>query len=202
MQQHHNEDDDDFNYSDIENTADEEEEENDTDNVENTESTILMNMMESYDWAAALSHITHNPASVYTVRGMQRRTPLHLACHHDAPAVVIQALLQQHPAASVATGTSSMNPLHITCSSPHASAHVVRVLQEWGRTEQFSMRDIDGAYGILCEHSAETWKEGLDRVPLTFYFLSLQATLPCTPPAVVVPVSPSCRSCSGPTPRP
>ena len=75
---------------------------------------------------------------------MQQRTPLHVACDQDAPAVVIQALLKEYPEASIRIGTSNMNPLHITCSSQHASAHVVRVLLENGIHEQFSMRDVDG----------------------------------------------------------
>jgi hypothetical protein len=67
-----------------------------------------------------------------------------VACDEDAPAVVIQALLKAYPEASILTGTSNMNPLHITCSSQHASVHVVRVLLEVGRAGQFEQRDVDG----------------------------------------------------------
>ena len=76
--------------------------------------------------------------------GPEGRTPLHIACDSDAPAVVISALLKAYPEASILTGTSNMNPLHITCSSLHASVHVLRVLLEFGCYEQFSMRDLDG----------------------------------------------------------
>ena len=41
-------------------------------------------------------------------------------------------------------GTSNMNPLHITCSSQHASVHVIRVLLEGGLPYQTQMRDVDG----------------------------------------------------------
>jgi len=41
-------------------------------------------------------------------------------------------------------GTSNMNPLHITCSSQHASLHVIRVLLEGGLIQQTQMRDVDG----------------------------------------------------------
>ena len=76
--------------------------------------------------------------------GVQGRKPLHVACDHDAPAVVVHALLKAHPEGSTMVGTSNMNPLHITCSSQHASVHVVRVLLEGGHTLQTSMRDVDG----------------------------------------------------------
>ena len=76
--------------------------------------------------------------------GVQGRKPLHVACDHDAPAVVVQALLKVHPEASTMVGTSNMNPLHITCSSQHASVHVIRVLLEGGIPSQTEMRDVDG----------------------------------------------------------
>ena len=60
--------------------------------------------------------------------GVHGRTALHVACDHDAPAVVVAALLQVLPKAAIMVGTSNMNPLHITCSSSHASIHVIRVL--------------------------------------------------------------------------
>jgi ankyrin repeat protein len=41
-------------------------------------------------------------------------------------------------------GTSGMTPLHITCSSYHASIHVIRVLLDFGRAEQCQIRDLDG----------------------------------------------------------
>ena len=41
-------------------------------------------------------------------------------------------------------GTSNMNPLHITCSSQHASVHVIRVLLEGGIFHQTQMPDVDG----------------------------------------------------------
>lgn len=75
---------------------------------------------------------------------MQGRKPLHVACDHDAPAVVVQALLKVYPEASTMVGTSNMNPLHITCSSQHASVHVIRVLLEGGLPYQTQMRDVDG----------------------------------------------------------
>jgi ankyrin repeat protein len=76
--------------------------------------------------------------------GVQGRKPLHVACDHDAPAVVVQALLKVYPEASTKVGTSRMNPLHITCSSQHASIPVIRVLLEGGIPSQTEMRDVDG----------------------------------------------------------
>ena len=76
--------------------------------------------------------------------GVQGRKPLHVACDHDAPAVVVQAILKVYPEASIKVGTSNMNPLHITCSSQHASVHVIQVLLEGGLPYQTQMRDVDG----------------------------------------------------------
>jgi ankyrin repeat protein len=72
------------------------------------------------------------------------RAPLHYACDHDAPAVVILALLKAYPAASIATGSDRMTPLHVTCSSSHASVHTIRVLLEHGDPTAASLRDVDG----------------------------------------------------------
>ena len=110
---------------------------------ESPDNSLLLTLLQSYDWAGALARIAVFPSETKIV-GMQGRTPLHVACDHDAPAVVIQALLKAYPEASAMVGTTNMNPLHITCSSQHASVHVVRVLLELGHQEQTSMCDIDG----------------------------------------------------------
>ena len=133
----------DFDYSDIE-ADDNDEDDYSIGNEDGAPcSHILVNMLESYEWSAALSRITAHPEEC-RVRCNERRTLLHVACHNDAPAVVIQALLEAYPEASVATGSSNMNPLHIACSSRSASAHVVRVLLQSGLPQQSSMRDLDG----------------------------------------------------------
>lgn len=125
-----------FNYSDLEDNDMSEEPE---------ETSVLMNLVDASDWAGCLARIQTHPAECREVQQEgQGRTPLHVACDNDAPAVVIQAMLRAYPEASMRVGTSNMNPLHITCSSPHASAHAVRALLEFGRFEQFSMRDVDG----------------------------------------------------------
>lgn len=107
--------------------------------------SILLSMVQSYDWNGALARIRDFPEECKAV-GVQGRTPLHVACDHDAPAVVIQALMKAYPEASLQVGTSNMNPLHITCSSHHASPQVVQVLLETsGLGKQMaSMRDVDG----------------------------------------------------------
>ena len=105
--------------------------------------SVLLSLVQSYDWAGTLARIASFPAECKAV-GVQGRTPLHVACDHDAPAVVVEALLKAYPEASLMVGTSNMNPLHITCSSQHASVHVVRVLLEGGHDLQSSMRDVDG----------------------------------------------------------
>ena len=107
------------------------------------EDSVLLNIVNSYDWAGALARISSHPEEASSV-GMQGRSPLHVACDLDAPAVVVQALLQAYPEASTMVGTSNMNPLHIACSSQHASVQVVRVLLEGGLEIQSSMRDVDG----------------------------------------------------------
>jgi ankyrin repeat protein len=130
-----------FDYSDIEQEdgdAMEDEDEVDADMTE------LDKYIQSYDWSAVLRRIKSHPYECRNVNRTEGRLPLHVACDHDAPAVVIQTLLQVYPEASIRTGTSNMNPLHITCSSPQASVHIVRVLIEMGLSEQFSMRDVDG----------------------------------------------------------
>ena len=108
-----------------------------------TPDSVLLSLVQSYDWPGALARIASHPDECKVV-GVQGRTPLHVACDHDAPAVVIEALLKAYPEASLLVGTSDMNPLHITCSSQHASVHVVRVLLDGGHKLQSSMRDVDG----------------------------------------------------------
>lgn len=105
--------------------------------------TILLSLVQTYEWPGTLERIASHPDECKAV-GVQGRTPLHVACDHDAPAEVVAALLKAYPEASLMVGTSSMNPLHITCSSLHASVEVVRVLLEGGVDTQTSMRDIDG----------------------------------------------------------
>lgn len=117
--------------------------ENADDDEEEDSTTVLCAMLESNDWAGALSRIASHPAECMSIHQEGRR-PLHLACADDAPAVVVQALCKAHPEASVMVGTSGMTPLHLTCSSPHASVHVVRVLLELGLPAQCAVRDLDG----------------------------------------------------------
>lgn len=111
--------------------------------VDDGSSSTLLRLIQTYNWAGVLARIASHSSECFEI-GEHLRTPLHFACSLDAPAVVIQSLLKTYPEASLLTGSTNMNPLHITCSSQHASAHVVRVLLECGRFEQFSMRDIDG----------------------------------------------------------
>lgn len=107
--------------------------------------SVLLSMVQSYDWNGAISRINEHPAECQAV-GVQGRTPLHVACDHDAPALVIEALMKAYPEASLSVGTSNMNPLHITCSSHHASAEIVRILLETSSLgkQMSSMRDVDG----------------------------------------------------------
>lgn len=105
--------------------------------------STLVNLMESYDWASCLTRIASHPWEA-RIPADQARAPLHVACDLDAPAVVLQSLLKAYPEASVLVGFSKMNALHITCTSQHASQHVVRVLLEGGLPEQSNMRDVDG----------------------------------------------------------
>lgn len=105
--------------------------------------SILLGLVQTYEWAGALERIANHPDECKAV-GVQGRTPLHVACDHDAPARVVELLVKAYPEASLMVGTSSMNPLHITCSSQHASVEVVQVLLKGGLATQTSMRDIDG----------------------------------------------------------
>ncbi|KAG7349297.1 ankyrin repeat domain protein [Nitzschia inconspicua] len=105
--------------------------------------SILLGLVQTYEWNGTLERIASHPDECKAV-GVQGRTPLHVACDHDAPAEVVAALVQAFPEASLMVGTSSMNPLHITCSSHHASVEVVQVLLQGGVDTQTSMRDIDG----------------------------------------------------------
>jgi ankyrin repeat protein len=108
------------------------------------EDSVLLTLVQCYDWAGSLARIASHPEEASTV-GIQGRTALHLACDQDAPAVVVQALLAAYPEASLMVGTSNMNPLHITCSSQHASVQVVRVLLESDMGREASKRqDVDG----------------------------------------------------------
>jgi Ankyrin repeats (3 copies) len=107
--------------------------------------SVLLSMVQSYDWNGAIARIKEYPAECRAV-GVQGRTPLHVACDHDAPALVIEALMKAYPEASLSVGTSNMNPLHITCSSHRASADIVRILLETSSLgkQMSSMRDVDG----------------------------------------------------------
>lgn len=117
--------------------------EDDEDEEMSAPDSVLLSLVQSYDWAGTLARIASHPDEARAV-GVQGRKPLHVACDHDAPAVVVQALLKAHPEASTMVGTSNMNPLHITCSSQHASVHVIQVLLEGGIQSQTEMRDVDG----------------------------------------------------------
>lgn len=111
---------------------------------EECKETVLTVMLESGDWASALTRISSHPCEIRTLHA-HCRTPLHLACDVDAPAVVIAGLVQAYPQACARVGTSGMTPLHLTCSSAHASIHVVRVLLELGDVAaQCSLPDLDG----------------------------------------------------------
>jgi hypothetical protein len=130
--------------------------------------SILLTLVQIYDWAGTLERIAGHPDECKAV-GVQGRTPLHVACEHDAPAEVVAALLKAYPEASLMVGTSGMNPLHITCSSQHASVEVVRVLLQGGVDTQTSMRDIDGDTPLhaacRCGAPIETLKVLLDANP-------------------------------------
>ncbi len=105
----------------------------------------LLTLVQSYAWSATLRRISTHPSEASSV-GEQGRTPLHVACDHDAPAFVIRALLKANPSAATMVGTSDMNPLHITCSSQHASVETVRVLlnESENKSEVTAMKDVDG----------------------------------------------------------
>lgn len=117
--------------------------EDETDGAGVSPDSILLSLVQSYNWAGALARISAFPAECKAV-GEQGRTPLHVACDHDAPAVVVEKLVRAYPEATLMVGTSNMNPLHITCSSQNASAQVVKVLLDAGHELQSSMRDLDG----------------------------------------------------------
>lgn len=108
-----------------------------------TPDSVLLALVQSYAWADTMARIQSHPDECKAV-GVQGRTPLHVACDHDAPAMVVEALLKAYPEASLMVGTSNMNPLHITCSSQHANIQVVNTLLESGHASQTSMRDVDG----------------------------------------------------------
>ena len=105
--------------------------------------SVLTSLVQSYEWANVLARVASHPSET-RITGVEGRTPLHMACEHDAPAVVIQSLLKACPEASIMIGCSGMTPLHITCSSHNASIHVIRVLLDQGRREQCQIRDLDG----------------------------------------------------------
>lgn len=87
----------------------------------------LLYLVEERYWVEALQRVTSHPHEASTF-GIQGRAPLHLACDHDAPAFLVHALLCVWPQGAFMVGTSYMNPLHITCSSQHASNEIVNLL--------------------------------------------------------------------------
>jgi Ankyrin repeats (many copies) len=111
--------------------------------VDGDRQSVLSSLVQAYDWANVLARVASHPSET-RVTSLEGRTPLHHACELDAPAVVIQSLLNACPEASLMIGSSGMTPLHIACSSYHASIHVIRVLLDLGRPEQCQIRDLDG----------------------------------------------------------
>jgi ankyrin repeat protein len=111
---------------------------------ENRSDSELFTLVNAYDWPAVLARVTTHPSEAKLIGGAAGRMPLHMACEHDAPAVVVQSLLKAYPEASVCIGSSNMTPLHITCSSQEASVHVIRVLLELGVQGQCALQDLDG----------------------------------------------------------
>lgn len=104
----------------------------------------LLTLVQSYDWEGSLRRVVSHPKEASKV-GVEGRTALHLACDHDAPAIVVHYILAANPSAALEVGTSNMNPLHITCSSQHASVHIVRVLLSGSdKVGITAMKDVDG----------------------------------------------------------
>jgi ankyrin repeat protein len=123
--------------------SDDEDEDDDPNSA--TPSRKLIRLVEDHHWVAAIERISTHPRETSAV-GIQGRTPLHVACDHDAPAAIVQALLAAWPEGAERVGTSYMNPLHITCSSAHASIDVVRVLLTGCRDPLriTGAKDVDG----------------------------------------------------------
>ena len=172
QQQHHHDESSDetfFDYSDVEEGSDDEDDLGDdqenrsdgNDQIEHNllgeignsrqyrlsqdfETTALDRHIQRMDWPAVLRRIKIYPQECCTVDITNGQTPLHVACHAGAPAVIIQSLCQVYPEASIRTDRCNMNPLHITCSSNSASLNTVHALLNHGSSEQISMRDVDG----------------------------------------------------------
>jgi ankyrin repeat protein len=127
-----------------ENNEDYDDDDDDDDDF-NSSSRSLHRLVEDHQWVAALQRMATHPHETQQV-GIQGRTPLHVACDNDAPPCVVQALLNLWPEGADRVGTSHMNPLHITCSSPNASAEIVRILLA-GCRDPFKLtgaKDVDG----------------------------------------------------------
>lgn len=111
------------------------------------EDVVLLSLVQQYDWIGTLERIQTHPEECQAI-GNLGRTALHVACDHDAPPAVIQALTRAYPQAILQVGTTHMNPLHIVCSSDHASPEVIRLLLvESGAAlakQVASMVDVDG----------------------------------------------------------
>lgn len=149
---------------------------------ESTEESVLLNLIHSYDWAAALARTTTHPSESRII-GEQGRTPLLIACDHDAPAVVIHSLLKAFPEATMMVGNSNMNALHITCSSNHASVHVARILLEAGKPDTMTMmHDVDGDTPLhtacRCGAPIEVLEVLLRANPLAVYERDLEGLTP------------------------
>jgi hypothetical protein len=74
--------------------------------------SISLSNAQPYDWSGTLARIQLIPDECKAV-GVEGRTPLHVACDHDAPAEVVESILQAYPSATLLIGTSDMNPLHM-----------------------------------------------------------------------------------------
>jgi hypothetical protein len=103
-------------------SADDDQQDQDQQQQQTTD-TILISLVHAYDWAGTLSHRSHPMRTLHPVR----KAALHsTACENDAPAVVIQSISRVPKASLLMAGCagmvmSTMNPLHITCSSRTAS---------------------------------------------------------------------------------
>ena len=85
----------------------------DDDDSPDRPSQKLLRLVEDHHWVAALQRITTHPRETQEV-GIQGRTPLHVACDHDAPPAMVQAILSAWPEGAERVGTSHMNPLHVS----------------------------------------------------------------------------------------
>jgi hypothetical protein len=111
-----------------EETSSADDDQQDQDQQQQQADTILISLVHAYDWAGTLVRIASHPGNLHPVRKAALhprlvKTTLPPSSFNPLLAAYPEASLLMAGCAGAETTCSTMNPLHITCSSRAASVH-------------------------------------------------------------------------------